>query len=91
MYIELINGLSAEDRKALAERGIPPSRVSEWKTGFRLPTRPQALALADLKGINPITLESELVMIETEREAEQKPAMQKILDRMRETYKTLMM
>lgn len=64
MFAELIKDLTTEDRKALAERGVPSSRVSEWKTGFRLPTRPQVLALADLKGLDPMQLEKEIVLIE---------------------------
>ncbi len=91
MYAELIESLSTNDRKALAEAGVPSSRVSEWKTGFRLPTRPQVLALAKVKGVDPIKLETELVMIETEQEAKKRPEMSGLLAAVRETYNRLMM
>ncbi|CAN7629056.1 hypothetical protein [Acidovorax delafieldii] len=83
MYAELIENLTAEDRKALAEQGVPSSRVSEWKTGFRVPTRPQALALASVKGVDYMELEKELVMIEATEEAKKKPAMASLLERIR--------
>lgn len=91
MYAELIENLTAVDRKALAERGVPSSRVSEWKTGFRVPTRPQALALADLKGIDPLALERELMLIEAEKEAKEKPAIQTMLERFKRAHSTLML
>lgn len=90
-YAELIANLTADDRKALAAQGVPASRVSEWKTGFRLPTRPQTLALALVKNIDPIALERELMLIETEKEAERKPEARELLNRARERYNTLMM
>ena len=83
MYAEILESLTAADRKALAERGVPSSRVSEWRTGFRVPTRPQVLALADLKGVDPMALEKELMVIETEREAKEKPMMQELLKRLK--------
>lgn len=83
MYAEILESLTASDRKALAERGVPSSRVSEWKTGFRVPTRPQALALADLKGIDPMTLERELMVIEAEKEAKGKPMFLDLIDRLK--------
>lgn len=91
MYAELLENLTTADRKALAERGVPSSRVSEWKTGFRVPTRPQVLALADLKGLDPMELERELVLIEAEKEAQEKPTMRALIDRLRQAHKTLMM
>ena len=91
MYIDLINNLSAEDRRALANRGVPSTRVSEWVTGLRLPTRTQAVALAQVKGVDALQLETELVLIETEKAAEKKPEMAPLLEAAREKYKTLMM
>ncbi len=83
MYLDLINNLTTADRKALAERGVPNARVSEWRTGLRLPTRPQALALADVTNMDPMTLEKELVLIEAEKEAATKPPMRALLERLR--------
>lgn len=90
MYIDLINNLTAEDRRALALRGVPSTRVSEWKTGLRLPTRPQAIALAEVKGVDALQLETELVLIETEKEAEKKPEMAELLTTVRQNYKRLL-
>lgn len=89
MYAELIKNLTTNDRKALADMGVPNARVSEWRTGLRLPTRPQMLALAEVKGVNYIELETELIAIETEKEAERKPEMRALLDRLKEHHKTL--
>lgn len=79
MYAEILETLSTNDRKALAAAGVPSSRVSEWRSGFRLPTRPQVLALAKVKGVDYIELEKELMAIETEKEAVNKPEMRELL------------
>jgi hypothetical protein len=81
MYAELLENLTVNDRKALAERGVPSTRVSEWRTGFRLPTRPQVLALAEVKGVDYIELERELMALETEKEAAKKPALLDLMKR----------
>lgn len=60
MYAELVASLTVNDRKALAERGVPNARVSEWRTGLRLPTRPQTIALAAVKNVDVMALEAEL-------------------------------
>lgn len=91
MYADLIKNLTTNDRKALADMGVPNARVSEWRTGLRLPTRPQMLALAEVKGVSYIELETELIVIETEKEAERKPEMRALLDRLKEHHRTLMM
>lgn len=67
MFSEILDSLTAEDRKALAALGVPGSRISEWKHNNRLPTRPQALALAHVKGIEYSALERELTLLEAER------------------------
>jgi acetolactate synthase small subunit len=82
MYIELINRMSSNDRIEMAARGVPSARISEWKNKGFLPTRAQALALAEVMGVNPVELETELVAIEASREAQKKPAMQRMLERM---------
>ncbi len=83
MYAALINNLTTADRKALADRGVPNGRISEWRTGFRLPTRAQVLALADVTNVDPMELEKELVLIEAEKEAATKPTMRALIDRLR--------
>jgi len=83
MYAELIENITPDDRKALADKGVPSSRISEWKSGLRFPTRPQVIALATVKKIDYIELERELMLLETEAEAAKKPAMKALLDHAR--------
>jgi hypothetical protein len=90
MYKQLIAELTANDRMEMAARGVQPARISEWKNKGTLPTRAQALALAEVKGVDPIKLETELMVLEAQKEAEKKPAMQRMLERLRGTHKALM-
>ena len=80
MYAELVASLTVNDRKALAERGVPNASVSEWRTGLRLPTRPQTIALAAVKNVDVMALEAELMAIETQKEAAKKPEMKGLLE-----------
>lgn len=68
LYELALSRLDANKRKELAARGVQRSRVSEWIGGLRLPTRAQALVLADVAGVNWIELEAELSLMEAERE-----------------------
>lgn len=79
MYMQLIERLTKNDRKELEARGVSSSRVSEWRTGLRFPTRPQVLALSQVTGVDYIELEKELMYIETEKEASKKPEMRQLL------------
>lgn len=81
MYAELIQRLTVNERKALGERGVTNTRISEWRTGLRLPTRPQVLALAEVANVDPMDLERELMVIEAEKEAERKPQTRELLAR----------
>lgn len=76
-YHDLVVSLSARQRDELESRGIPKSRVSEWKHGHRLPTRPQAAHLADVTGYSFLELERELT--ELEAKAEDRPLLRTIL------------
>lgn len=70
MFFEILGKLSAADIHDLATKGVPHTRVSEWKKGKRLPTRAQALALATVAGVDFGKLEYELAIIETKKDAE---------------------
>lgn len=70
MYLQALKTLSAQDIHALAAKGVPQTRVSEWKRGKRLPTRTQALALATVAGLDFGKLEYELALMETRKDAE---------------------
>lgn len=69
MFYETIDRLNADDVRQLAARGVTPARVSDWKAKRRVPTRPQAYALATVAGIDFDTLERELTLIEIEQDA----------------------
>lgn len=69
MYAELIENLTPAERKELAANGVAQSRVSEWRTGLRFPTRAQALALATVKKVDFTALEHELTVLEIQKDA----------------------
>jgi hypothetical protein len=70
MFFEILEKLSPADIHDLATKGVPHTRVSEWKSGRRLPTRAQALALAMVAGVDFGKLEYELAIIETKKDAQ---------------------
>ena len=70
MFQQLVRGLTATDIHALAARGVPHTRVSEWRAGRRIPTRSQAVALATVAGISFDKLERELAEMELAKDAE---------------------
>lgn len=80
MYTQLIQKLSAYDIHALGAKGVPASRVSEWRRGSRIPTRSQAFALATVTGIPFDKLERELAEIELTKDAEKNPGLASLLD-----------
>ena len=79
MYAELLENLTPADRKELAAHGVPPSRVSEWRTGFRLPTRSQAFALATVKDVDFTELERELTALEIKKDAEKNSGFENLM------------
>lgn len=69
MFFEALEKLSPNDIRMLAAKGVPHSRVSDWKARRRVPTRPQAYALATVAGLDFDKLERELTAIEMEQDA----------------------
>lgn len=65
MYRELVKNLTKEQIDALEKRGVARSTVSNWKHGKRLPTRPQAIHLAQVTGVEVMDLERELMVLES--------------------------
>lgn len=53
MLTPLLAGLTKEQKHALADLGIPHSRISEWKSGKRKPTLAQILVLAMVTNADP--------------------------------------
>lgn len=65
MFQDLIANLTMEQKRELMARGIPQPRLSDWKRGVRLPTRPQVLLLADVVNVDPLKIEAEVMLLET--------------------------
>jgi len=65
MFQDLIANLTTEQKRELMARGIPQPRISDWKRGVRLPTRTQVLLLAEVVGVDPLTIEAEVMLLET--------------------------
>ena len=65
MFQDLIANLTMDQKRELMARGIPQPRISDWKNGKRLPTRPQVLLLAEVVGVDPLTIEAEVMLLET--------------------------
>ena len=65
MYRELVQQLSKEQIDALQEMGVARSIVSNWKHGKRLPTRPQTIMLSTVCNVDAMTLERELMLMES--------------------------
>ncbi|MNV90100.1 hypothetical protein D3C71_1844500 [compost metagenome] len=78
MFQELVNTLTPTDRKELAALGVPSSRISEWKSLNRFPTRAQAAAISIVKGIPLPELESELSMLEIQADKRHETLLAKI-------------
>ncbi len=81
MFSELVNSFSADDRKQLAALGVPSSRISEWKSLNRFPTRPQAAAISLVKGIPLDELERELAFLELAADTKYEAVLQRIRDK----------
>lgn len=64
MFTELVKSLTKEEIDELVTLGIARSTVSAWRTGKRLPTRPQTVHLAQVKHVDVIKLEAELMLME---------------------------
>jgi hypothetical protein len=82
MFYEALEKLSSNDIRSLAGFGVHPSRVSDWKGKRRLPTRPQALALAHVAGLDFQALDRELTLIELQTEAEKNSGFRTLIPRL---------
>ncbi|MCS4510399.1 hypothetical protein [Xylophilus ampelinus] len=83
MYFDVLENLTAEDRRRLAEHGVPSSRISEWRSANRLPTRSQALALATVKNLDFGVLERELTILEMKKDSEKNAGFQHLMTRLK--------
>ncbi|MGJ7527370.1 helix-turn-helix domain-containing protein [Variovorax sp. GB1P17] len=72
-FIELLTGLTKEQRDQLAAAGIPSPRISEWKAGKYIPGRTHTLALCRVTGADFDQINRELTVLEAERDTERNP------------------
>jgi hypothetical protein len=79
VFAELVNTLTPNDRKALAAYGVPSSRVSEWSSLNRFPTRAQAVALSIVKGVKLADLERELAILEIQAKDKKHPLLKALM------------
>lgn len=78
MFAELVDSLTANDRRELAALGVPSSRISEWKSLNRFPTRPQAAAISLVKKVPFDELERELALLEMKADAKHKALLTRV-------------
>ncbi len=79
MFFEALDKLTPDDIRNLAAKGVERARVSDWRAKRRLPTRPQAYALAHVTQIDFDTLERELTLIEIEQDAQKNSGIKALL------------
>jgi len=68
MLKELIEGLTAEQKRELAALGVPHPRLSEWKHGKGVPSRRAVTALAQVTGADVMEIEREVMALELKPE-----------------------
>lgn len=79
MFFKTLERVDANAVRELAALGVPNARVSDWRAGRRLPTRPQALALSHVMKIDFDELERELTNLEALKDAEKNSGVAKLL------------
>lgn len=79
MFHDCLTQIDANATRELAALGVPGARVSDWRAGRRLPTRPQALALAHVMRLDFDELERELTALEAAKDAEKNNGVAKLL------------
>jgi transcriptional regulator with XRE-family HTH domain len=86
MFFEALDKLTPDDIRQLAAKGVDRSRVSDWRARRRVPTRPQAYALAHVAGIDFDALERELTVIEIEQDAQKNSGFKSLLPALRRQW-----
>lgn len=82
MFQQCLAKIDANATRDLASFGVPAARVTDWRKGRRLPTRPQALALAHVTGMDFSELERELTTLEAEKDAEKNSGVANLMKRL---------
>lgn len=86
MFFEALEKLTPDDIRNLAAKGVDRARVSDWRAKRRVPTRPQAYALAHVAGIDFDSLERELTLIEIEQDAQKNSGFRALLPSFRRQW-----
>ena len=63
MLANLVETLTREQREKLLEFGIHRGLLHHWKHGTRLPTEVQAVALAEVAGVDRHQLQDEIALL----------------------------
>jgi hypothetical protein len=63
VFQTLITNLTAQQREKLHAFSVDATVLSRWKSGKRLPTEPQAVALADVCGVDRHKLQDEIALL----------------------------
>jgi hypothetical protein len=79
MFQQCLEQIDANATRELASLGVPAARVTDWRKGRRLPTRPQALALAHVTKCDFDELERELTALEAAKDAEKNSGIAKLM------------
>lgn len=82
MFQQCLAKIDANATRELASLGVPAARVTDWRKGRRLPTRPQALALAHVTDSDFNELERELATLEAAKDAEKNSGVATLLKRL---------
>lgn len=89
MFYECLDRIDANATREMASFGVQPVRVSDWRARRRLPTRPQALALAHVMKLDFDKLERELTSLEAEKDAEKNSGVAVLMKSLRLAGRTL--
>lgn len=68
MFRDLLDRLTEEQRRGLADRGIGSKRISSWRHEGRLPTEVQVADLADITGAEWAELQKEITVLRAPEE-----------------------
>lgn len=89
MFQQCLDKIDANATRELASLGVPAARVTDWRKGRRLPTRPQALALAHVAHVDFNELERELAGLEAAKDAEKNHGVANLMRQLQLAGRTL--
>lgn len=63
MLLQVITGLTAEQKRACTKAGLSDQLRCDWRKGRRLPTEPQVWILASIAGVNRHDLQDAVALL----------------------------